>query len=55
MGAWTFVERQLRPSLGDRQLRYIGRPESPSPAEGRSATHAAERLEHTESTTEELP
>ena len=40
MGAWTFVERHLR----DRHdLRYVGRPEQASPAEGWSEAHAAEQ------------
>ena len=40
MGAWTFVERHW----GDtRALRYIGRPERASPAEGWSEAHAAEQ------------
>jgi 2-oxoglutarate dehydrogenase E1 component len=40
MGAWTFVERQLR---GVRDLRYIGRPAQASPAEGWSEAHKAEQ------------
>jgi 2-oxoglutarate dehydrogenase E1 component len=43
MGAWMFVERRLRPILGDRRLRYIGRPESASPAEGWAEAHIAEQ------------
>jgi 2-oxoglutarate dehydrogenase E1 component len=43
MGAWTFVERQLRPVLGGRDLEYIGRPERASPAEGWSDAHTAEQ------------
>ena len=43
MGAWTFVAPRLRDVLGDRSLRYIGRPEQASPAEGLSAAHAAEQ------------
>jgi 2-oxoglutarate dehydrogenase E1 component len=43
MGAWTFVERRLRDVLGDRTLRYVGRPESASPAEGWAEAHAAEQ------------
>ena len=40
MGAWTFVERHLR----DRHdLRYVGRPEQASPAEGWSEAHTAEQ------------
>src|SRR5438270_4022824 len=40
MGAWTFVERQWRDT---RALRYIGRPERASPAEGWSEAHATEQ------------
>jgi 2-oxoglutarate dehydrogenase E1 component len=40
MGAWTFVERQLR---GTRELRYVGRPPSASPAEGWAEAHGAEQ------------
>jgi 2-oxoglutarate dehydrogenase E1 component len=43
MGAWTFVERQMRPLLKNRDLQYVGRPEMASPAEGWSSTHAAEQ------------
>jgi len=40
MGAWTFVEHQLRDA---RELRYVGRPEQASPAEGWAEAHAAEQ------------
>jgi 2-oxoglutarate dehydrogenase E1 component len=40
MGAWTFVEHQLR---GARELRYVGRPEQASPAEGWAEAHTAEQ------------
>jgi 2-oxoglutarate dehydrogenase E1 component len=40
MGAWLFVERQLR---GMRELRYVGRPEQASPAEGRAEAHTDEQ------------
>jgi 2-oxoglutarate dehydrogenase E1 component len=40
MGAWTFVERQMR---AVRELRYVGRPERASPAEGWAEAHAAEQ------------
>jgi len=44
MGAWWFVKRNLEPLLGaDRTLRYIGRPELASPAEGWAAVHAVEQ------------
>ena len=35
MGAWTYVQPRLRASIGTvTTLRYIGRPERSSPAEG---------------------
>jgi 2-oxoglutarate dehydrogenase E1 component len=40
MGAWAFVERQLR---GECNMRYIGRPPLASPAEGWSGAHKAEQ------------
>jgi 2-oxoglutarate dehydrogenase E1 component len=40
MGAWNFVERELR---GTCELRYVGRPESASPAEGWAEAHKAEQ------------
>jgi 2-oxoglutarate dehydrogenase E1 component len=40
MGAWTFVERQLRDM---RALRYVGRPAQASPAEGWAEAHTAEQ------------
>jgi 2-oxoglutarate dehydrogenase E1 component len=40
MGAWNFVERQMR---GSCELRYVGRPESASPAEGWAVAHHAEQ------------
>jgi len=43
MGAWTFMEPRLRPLLGDRALRYIGRPERASPAEGLADLHDQEQ------------
>jgi 2-oxoglutarate dehydrogenase E1 component len=43
MGAWPFVERRLRELVGDRELRYVGRPERASPAEGWAEAHAAEQ------------
>ncbi|MBN2241215.1 MAG: multifunctional oxoglutarate decarboxylase/oxoglutarate dehydrogenase thiamine pyrophosphate-binding subunit/dihydrolipoyllysine-residue succinyltransferase subunit [Acidobacteria bacterium] len=44
MGAWYFVSRLMEPgmSLG-RSLRYIGRPESASPAAGSHKAHAKEQ------------
>ncbi|HEX6748592.1 MAG TPA: 2-oxoglutarate dehydrogenase E1 component [Longimicrobium sp.] len=43
MGAWTFVEPRLRELLGELPLRYEGRPERASPAEGYAHRHAAEQ------------
>jgi 2-oxoglutarate dehydrogenase E1 component len=40
MGAWTYVQSRLRASIGTLpMLRYIGRPERASPAEGHKADH----------------
>ncbi|MGH7445816.1 MAG: 2-oxoglutarate dehydrogenase E1 component, partial [Longimicrobiales bacterium] len=39
MGAWRFIEPRLREIAGDRQIRYNGRPERASPAEGYLTTH----------------
>ena len=44
MGAWTYVQPRLRASIGTvTTLRYVGRPERASPAEGYKATHDAEQ------------
>ncbi|HEX6588210.1 MAG TPA: 2-oxoglutarate dehydrogenase E1 component, partial [Longimicrobiales bacterium] len=43
MGAWTFVERRLRDIVGDLPLRYVGRPERASPAEGFADVHDVEQ------------
>jgi len=44
MGAWSYVEPRLRALLPDRaSLRYVGRPDRASPAEGYPAAHAAEQ------------
>jgi 2-oxoglutarate dehydrogenase E1 component len=40
MGAWWFVERELRDV---RSLGYVGRPALPTPAEGWAQAHAAEQ------------
>ena len=41
MGAWTYVAPRLRASTGNAMLvRYIGRPERASPAEGHHRAHA---------------
>jgi 2-oxoglutarate dehydrogenase E1 component len=42
MGAWTYVQPRLRASIGTMpMLRYIGRPERASPAEGHKGDHDA--------------
>ncbi len=44
MGAWTFVAPRLRATIGNAPvIRYVGRPERASPAEGYSAAHSAEQ------------
>ena len=44
MGAWDFVERRIRRSLGSGQtLRYVGRPTSSSPASGSLKRHNLEQ------------
>ena len=44
MGAWTYAQPRLRASIGTvTTLRYIGRPERASPAEGYMATHQTEQ------------
>ncbi|MBM4187107.1 MAG: multifunctional oxoglutarate decarboxylase/oxoglutarate dehydrogenase thiamine pyrophosphate-binding subunit/dihydrolipoyllysine-residue succinyltransferase subunit [Gemmatimonadetes bacterium] len=44
MGAWGFVEPRLRALLPNGAvLRYVGRPERASPAEGNSAAHTVEQ------------
>jgi 2-oxoglutarate dehydrogenase E1 component len=43
MGAWTFVEPRLRALFGDLPVRYEGRPERASPAEGSAERHAREQ------------
>ncbi|MDO8501547.1 MAG: 2-oxoglutarate dehydrogenase E1 component [Gemmatimonadaceae bacterium] len=44
MGAWTYVSPRLRVSTGNAVIvRYIGRPERASPAEGYSLAHKAEQ------------
>jgi 2-oxoglutarate dehydrogenase E1 component len=41
MGAWTYLMQRFA-DLG-RPLRYVGRPESPSPATGSYKRHLAEQ------------
>jgi 2-oxoglutarate dehydrogenase E1 component len=44
MGAWTFVAPRLRAVVGpERDVRYVGRPERASPAEGYEAAHKSEQ------------
>jgi len=44
MGAWTYMEPRLRELTGDQlPIRYIGRPDRASPAEGSLATHNSEQ------------
>jgi 2-oxoglutarate dehydrogenase E1 component len=44
MGGWTYVSPRLRVSTGNAVIvRYIGRPERASPAEGHTSAHKAEQ------------
>jgi 2-oxoglutarate dehydrogenase E1 component len=43
MGGWGFVAPRLRELIGDRELRYVGRGEMASPAEGWGHAHAVEQ------------
>ena len=43
MGAWFYVEPHLRGLLQGRPLRYSGRPERASTAEGYPAAHQAQQ------------
>lgn len=44
MGAWTFVSPRLRASTGNQlTVKYLGRPERASPAEGYFQAHAEEQ------------
>jgi 2-oxoglutarate dehydrogenase E1 component len=44
MGAWTFVSPRLRASTGNQlTVRYVGRPERASPAEGYHQAHTEEQ------------
>jgi 2-oxoglutarate dehydrogenase E1 component len=44
MGAWTYVSPRLRASTGNQlTVRYVGRPERASPAEGYHAAHVQEQ------------
>jgi 2-oxoglutarate dehydrogenase E1 component len=46
MGAWRYLEAKLRELVAEGhsiEIRYVGRPERASPAEGYPAAHAAEQ------------
>jgi 2-oxoglutarate dehydrogenase E1 component len=46
MGAWRYLEAKLRELVAEgpgMEVRYVGRPERASPAEGYPAAHAAEQ------------
>ena len=44
MGAWTYVAPRLRALVGNvQEMRYVGRPERASPAEGFEAAHKTEQ------------
>jgi 2-oxoglutarate dehydrogenase E1 component len=43
MGAWRYIAPLLSELAGDRPLRYVGRPERASPAEGSADIHAVEQ------------
>ncbi|MDB4951884.1 MAG: 2-oxoglutarate dehydrogenase, subunit, partial [Gemmatimonadetes bacterium] len=44
MGAWTFISSRLRKLAGEGLgLRYVGRPDRASPAEGHATRHVAEQ------------
>jgi 2-oxoglutarate dehydrogenase E1 component len=46
MGAWRYLEAKLRELIAEgphMEIRYVGRPERASPAEGYPAAHAAEQ------------
>jgi len=44
MGAWTFVAPRLCAAVGNTlPIRYIGRPERASPAEGYAASHTEQQ------------
>ncbi len=47
MGAWRFMSEQMEPLLSEtrRELRYVGRPESASPATGSHKHHQEEQAE----------
>jgi len=57
MGAWRFIEEQLQPLLAPsgRDLRYVGRPESASPATGSGRRHQEEQAAITDEAMSERP
>jgi 2-oxoglutarate dehydrogenase E1 component len=56
MGAWTFVSPRLRVSTGNAMIvRYIGRPERASPAEGYASAHKTEQERIIVEVTAEVP
>lgn len=56
MGAWTFMVQRLRELIKDRYpVRYIGRPERSSPAEGSLEQHNEEQAAIVASALEHAP
>lgn len=56
MGAWTYVSPRLRVSTGNSMIvRYIGRPDRASPAEGYASAHKTEQERIIAEVTAELP
>jgi 2-oxoglutarate dehydrogenase E1 component len=56
MGAWSYVSPRLRVSTGNAMIvRYIGRPERASPAEGYASAHKAEQERIVAEVTAERP
>ena len=47
MGAWRFIKEQIEPLVEPtrRELRYVGRPESASPATGSAKRHQQEQAQ----------
>ncbi|HEY9016322.1 MAG TPA: hypothetical protein VIM84_14810, partial [Gemmatimonadales bacterium] len=58
MGAWRYLEAKLRELVAeghDMNIRYVGRPERASPAEGYPAAHVAEQSRIIREALEEAP
>jgi 2-oxoglutarate dehydrogenase E1 component len=57
MGPWRFMQEQLQPllALTGRELRYVGRPESASPATGSGRRHQEEQAAIAEEAMSERP